>query len=458
MRKKFIESLEKLNFRKHSKIILCISGGKDSICMLDLFYSVREEFDLELITVHFNHSLREESDRDEKFVYDITKKYRLKHYSIKDDVNKFANKEKIGVEEAARILRYRYFEKIKKMESADYISTAHNKNDNAETIIMRILRGTGINGLCGIPKKTEDIIRPLLDFDVEEIVSYVNSNSLDIVEDHTNNLDIYSRNKIRLNLIPQLEREYNPNLINSLDKLSEISKNYVEFVRDYIKSKEDELYFFEEGKIKVDIGEIKEEKNYFRNIFFREIYEMISGSSDGISFDFIEKINGLLECSTGKYITIKNVIFKIKYNFLYVYIDEKKGEKSSKFYFENLNFSLYNTEFFDIIIERTDVVDFSKNKNSKSILFLNEKYLQDLKIRNRKNGDYINFSFGRKKLKDIFIDEKVDVELRNEIPIFEINDDIVWISNIKRSDKYLVDIKEKILKVTVTRRNNEVFK
>lgn len=455
MKTKFLDNILNLGVKEGSKILLGISGGKDSVCMLDLFNSIKDFLKFELIVLHYNHSLRDASDSDEKFVIDLAKKYNLKFYTKKEDVTSYSNKEKISIEEAARKLRYKFFEEIMSLEKADYIATAHNKNDNVETLLMRIFRGTGINGLVGIPKKNNHIIRPMLIFDVDSINSYISENELKIVEDHTNSLNIYNRNKIRNDLIPKLERDYNINLLDAIDRLSEISGYYVDTVKDLVKSKEGILYFFEDNKIRVNIEKLKLEKESFRYIFYREIFEYINKISEGISFERIDKIDGLLNSSTGKYLIVKDIVFEVNYEFLDIYKREEKKEDYSKFYFENLDFSLYSTGFFDIIIEQSNVENFIKNRECRDFLFINEDYLKKLKIRPRKNGDYINLSFGRKKIKDIFIDNKVDKTLRDLIPIFEINKDIVWVSTIKRSNKYLVNTKEKIICIKVIRRSNE---
>ena len=120
-----------------------------------------------------------------------------------------------------------------------------------------------------------------------------------------------------------------------------------------------------------------------------------------------------------------------------------------KFYFENLDFSLYSTKFFDIIIEQSNIEEFNNLKQKKDMLFINKKYLKLLKIRNRKNGDFLEFNFGKKKLKDLFIDEKINLEMRDNIPIFEINSDIIWVANMRRSNRYLVDSNEDIIKIKV---------
>ena len=448
MKNEFLKNLKSYNLEGFG-VLLAVSGGKDSMAMLDLFACFKDELKLNIVVCHFNHSLREDADRDEKFVKTQCEKYGLKFYSKKEDVLLFSNENKLSIEEGARTLRYKFFDEIKRIENLDYIATAHNKNDLAETVIMRILRGTGINGLIGIQSERGDLIRPILDFSRDEIENYIKENQIPFVEDETNFEDMYLRNKIRLNLFPILKNEYNPRILDSLSRLSNIAFDYSTISREYIASKEGEIWEFNKEKILVDIEKLKHQSKSFRNIMYREFFEFISKDPDGINYKIIEEIDNLIFTKTGKYIEIKNVIFKNEYNKLHIYEKNIFTNFKTDFYYENLDFSLYSTKFFDIIIEQSCFEEFNKLKQNKDMLFINKRYLKLLKIRNRKNGDFLEFEFGKKKLKDIFIDEKISKDMRDNIPIFEIKNDIIWVPNIKRANKYLVDALDDIIKIKV---------
>ena len=448
MKDEFLKNLEDYNL-ENSRILLAISGGKDSMTMLDLFNCFKDELKLDLVACHFNHSLREDADRDEKFVKSQCEKYGLKFYSKKEDVLLYSNENKLSTEEGARFLRYKFFDEIKRAENIEYIATAHNKNDLAETVIMRILRGTGINGLVGIQSERGDLIRPILNFSRDEIEKYIEYNNIPFVEDETNFEDLYLRNKIRLNLFPILKNEYNPKILDALSRLSNIAFDYSSISREYIASKEGLLWEFNKGKILVYIEKLKLQSRSFRNIMYREFFEFFSKNPDGINYKIIEEIDNLIFSKTGKYIEIKNVIFKIEYDKLLIYDKNIFENLESNFYFENLDFSLYSTKFFDIIIEQSCFEEFKKLKHNKNLLFINKKYLDFIKIRKRKNGDFLEFDFGKKKLKDIFIDEKISKDIRENIPIFEIKNNIVWVPNIRRSNRYLVEGNEDIIKIKV---------
>ena len=453
MKNEFLKNLKSYNLEGFG-VLLTVSGGKDSMTMLDLFNYFKYELKLNLVVCHFNHSLRDDADRDEKFVKTQCEKYGLKFYSKKEDVLLYSNENKLSTEEGARFLRYKFFDEVKRIENLEYIATAHNKNDLAETVIMRILRGTGINGLIGIQSERGDLIRPILNFSRDEIEKYIEENNIPFVEDKTNFEELYLRNKIRLNLFPILKNEYNPRILDAISRLSNIAFDYSTISREYIASKEGLLWEFNKEKILVYIEKLKLQSRSFRNIMYREFFEFISKDPDGINYKIIEEIDNLIFSKTGKYIEIKNVVFKIEYDKLLIYDKNIFENLEMKFYFENLDFSLYSTKFFDIIIEQSSFEEFKNLKQNKDLLFINKKYLDFLKIRNKENGDFLELEFGKKKLKDIFIDEKVSKDIRKNIPIFEIENNIVWVPNIRRSNRYLVDEKDDIIKIRVLSKEN----
>lgn len=454
MEKKFLENLKQFNFKKNTSILLAVSGGEDSVTMLDLFSKYKDMFDLNLFVCHFNHSLRKEADFDENFVKNLSIKYNLKFFSKKEDVEKFSYENKFSTEEGARILRYKFFNEVIESENIDFLATAHNKDDLAETVIMRILRGTGINGLIGITKKRNNIIRPLLDFSKAQIKNYVLENNLKFVQDNTNFSDVYKRNNIRLNLIPKLKKDFNPNVVDALCKLSTIACDYDNISKEYIFSKKENLWTKKDNKIFIDINKLKNESKSFRYILYRNFFEKISKNPDGISFLLIEEIDKLIFSKTGKYVKIKNVIFKNEYGKLVIFYCKYENVENKDYVIKNLKKTLYSVNIFDIIIKNSNIDEFNREKKNKNSFFINERFLKYLKIRNRKNKDFINLEFGKKKLKDLFIDEKLNRDLRNIIPIFEIDDNIIWVSNLRRANIYLVDETDNILKIEVIQKEN----
>jgi tRNA(Ile)-lysidine synthase len=202
--KKFVEFLEKEDLLKEdSSVLLAVSGGIDSVVMVDLFHRAKVNFAI----AHCNFQLRgKESDNDEKFVEQLAKKYSVTFFSTKFDTKKFGKTNKLSIQEAARKLRYEWFEEICKKHNIDSIATAHHLNDSIETFFINLVRGTGIEGLKGIPIKNGRIIRPLIIFTRKKIEAYAKKKKLKFREDSSNKEDVYLRNKIRHQLIPLLNK------------------------------------------------------------------------------------------------------------------------------------------------------------------------------------------------------------------------------------------------------------
>lgn len=226
-------TIEKYNMLKCGDVVLvAISGGADSVCLLHVLNKLSNYYKLKIFAAHINHLLRgEESDKDEQFVSKICNELGVTIYIHRQNALEFADIEKIGLEEAGRIIRYKFLNKIKNEIGANIITTAHNKNDQAETMIMRFLRGSGLAGLSGIkPVREDGIIRPLIETKREHILEYLKENDLQYRMDESNNDLYYLRNKVRHQLLPQLT-EYNPNLLDTLSNVSFLMRSDEDFIQ-----------------------------------------------------------------------------------------------------------------------------------------------------------------------------------------------------------------------------------
>ncbi len=234
MQNKILNTIKKYSLiEKNEKILIGVSGGPDSMCLLNLLNQIKveEKIKIQIVVAHINHLLREEATDEESYVEEYCLKNNIPFYSKKIDVEKIAKKNKTGLEETARNVRYEYFDEISKMESCSKIATGHNKNDNAETVIMNILRGTGINGLKGIDIKRNKYIRPLLECERTEIEKYCELNNLNPKIDKSNLENDYTRNKIRNIVIPYIKEEFNPNIIESIERLSNLVNEEEEYFK-----------------------------------------------------------------------------------------------------------------------------------------------------------------------------------------------------------------------------------
>lgn len=224
MKQKILQTIKKYNLIKSGdSIVIGVSGGPDSICLLHILNELKEELNFEIYVAHINHMIREEADEETEYVKNFCKNIGVECFTQKIDVAKIAKEEKIGTEEAGRKIRYNFFEEILKKTNSNKIATAHNNNDKVETIIMNILRGSGTAGLKGLdPIRENKFIKPLIETSREEIEAYCKQNKLNPRIDKSNNENIYTRNKVRNIVIPYVKSEFNPNILKTINRLSEV--------------------------------------------------------------------------------------------------------------------------------------------------------------------------------------------------------------------------------------------
>lgn len=210
---------------ENDKLVIGVSGGPDSICILHVLNLLKEKLNFEMYVAHINHMIREEADMETKYVQEFCENIGIKCFTKKVDVQKFANEQKKGTEESGRIIRYNFFDEVAKKVSANKIVTAHNSNDNVETVLLNIIRGSGLSGLKGIePISKNKYIRPLIETSRADIEEYCKINKLNPKIDKTNLENIYKRNKIRNDLIPYIQKEFNPNIFKTINRLSEVAR------------------------------------------------------------------------------------------------------------------------------------------------------------------------------------------------------------------------------------------
>ena len=230
-KQRILETITKYNLiESGDKIVLGVSGGPDSISMLNILYELKEKLQISVCVCHINHGLRQNAILDEQYVKEYCEKRNIEFYVLHADINKESKENKMGLEEAGRKIRYEFFNEVLKQTGSNKIAIAHNKNDNAETIIMNLLRGSGINGLRGIEPKNDIYIRPLIEIEREVIEKYCEDEKLEPRHDESNDEIEYTRNKIRNVVLPYIKEEFNPNIINSMDKLSKIAREEKKYI------------------------------------------------------------------------------------------------------------------------------------------------------------------------------------------------------------------------------------
>ncbi|AFS79364.1 tRNA(Ile)-lysidine synthase [Gottschalkia acidurici 9a] len=430
---------------KDDNIVIGVSGGHDSMTLLYVLESLKAELNFSIHVAHINHGVRgSESDGDEDYVKNICKNLNVPFYSHKTNMDEYAKKHKLTSEEAGREIRYSFFRKSIKKLGGGKIAVAHNKNDQAETLIMRFIRGTGIDGLRGMEYKNGDIIRPLLDIDRIYIEKYCDDNGIIPRIDKTNFQPIYGRNKVRLELIPYIQKTFNKGIIDTLSRTSTIMKNDSDFLQEYTEDRYREILEKEDkSKIHLNIEKLHSLHQSIKTRVIRYAIERIHGSIKGLEEKHIKDILNLVSSKiTGKKINIiNNIVVKISYNNLIIEKSEKVEDIRYNYKLD-VNSTINILELGSSIKSKvTSVSSIKIDENNDFIKYFDyDKVKDNLYIRNRIDGDKFRpiGMKGNKKLKDFFIDEKVPRDYRNTIPLVVDEEDILWIVGLRISENYKI--------------------
>ena len=255
LKEEVLKTIETYNLiEKNDKIVIGVSGGPDSICLLHVLYGLKEKLGIEIVVAHVNHMLRDVADLETEYVQKFCKKLGIECYVKKADILEISKTQKKGTEEVGRLVRYDFFDEVAKKTNSNKIATAHNSNDRAETVILNILRGSGLSGLKGIePIRDNKYIRPLINTDRQDIENYCNDNKLEPKYDKTNNENIYTRNKVRNTVIPYIKKEFNPNIIKTINRLSSLATEENEYLQAITKQEFENLLIEKTENIILDL-------------------------------------------------------------------------------------------------------------------------------------------------------------------------------------------------------------
>lgn len=421
-------------FDKKSRIIVGLSGGADSVALFDMLISLGYD----CIAAHCNFHLRgEESNRDEAFVKNLCLGYNQPLHTIDFDTEQYASDNSISIEMAARELRYKWFENLRLELKADYIAIAHHQDDSVETVLLNLIRGTGIKGLTGINPKNGYIVRPLLSITRNDIIKYLSDKQLDFVEDYTNQEDIYTRNKIRLSVLPLLE-SINPSVKESIRRTAENLQQVETIYNYYIADKQSIIV----SDNKISIPKLLE---YIepKAILFETLskYGFNSASVNQI-FNSLEGISGK-QFFSEKYQVIKDRDCLI--------INKIEDSINEEFVINKLD-----TFLSQPIPVKIEVLKLDANLNierSPNIFYADyDKLFFPLKLRHWKQGDwFIPFGMrGRKKISDYFSDNKFSLIEKEHCWLLCSQDDIIWIVGHRSDDRYKITNKtQQILKISI---------
>ena len=413
--------IESLNFKKDDYLVCAISGGPDSMCLLDLLVKLKTKKHFNIVCAHVNHNLRIESNEEEIFV---------KNYCRKNDVifeyMKILNYDKDNFHKCARNIRYEFFENLIKKYNSKYLFTAHHGDDLMETVLMRIMRGSTLKGYGGFSriknKNNYQIIRPLITLTKQQIEDYDKENNIEYAIDKSNFKDIYTRNRYRKYILPKLKEE-NKNAHLKFYNFSEYlieSGNYFENLSQKICN---EIYV----NNKLDVEKFKSYDHIIQVYIIYNILEQIYN-------DEIEKINSK---------HVDNIIKLVNNNKNgYTSLPNKKGIKEyNNFYIsdikENRNIDIILKDKVKLSNGKSIEIIEKSNQTDNNVIYLNSSDIKlPLHIRNRKNGDKMKIKNmnSYKKINDIFINEKIPREERDSYPIVvDSKNEIIWIPGLKKS-------------------------
>ncbi len=446
------------------RILVGVSGGADSVCLLHMLFTLYHHTDVGLFVVHVHHGIRdEEADRDEAFVKELCDSLGVGFSSYHYDVVSIAAAERLSEEEAGRKVRYETFARASITNRCNKVAIAHNKNDNAETILFNLFRGSAVAGLTGMKPmlmmETKAgsimVIRPILSVTREEIENYLTEQNLCYQDDATNFGDAYMRNKIRNRVLTYAREQINSNVIDNITNASAHLYEAYNFIEKCMNERYRVIVREDEGIFEYDTEALEKEDIVIQRGIIRRILGLLAGKLKDIEAKHTEDVLSLGKKQVGKTIHLPYGIIALKqYYTIKLYCkkadgpDIPDGEPA-----EPLDVIIPGRTFHahcGIYIE-SDVMNYEKNrpfpKNSCMKWFDYDKIENTLKLRTRETGDYlqINEQGGRKKLKDYFIDLKIPKEERDKLLLIADGHHILWIIGYDNriSEKYKISDKTK---------------
>lgn len=440
------------------RILIGVSGGADSICLLHILTTLYQDANVDFFVIHVHHGIRkEEADMDEAFVKELCDNLRIPYCSYYYDVIDLARKEGLSEEEAGRRVRYEAFVDASKRFKCNKVAVAHNKNDNAETFLLNLFRGSAIKGLTGIDSiitmKTDigsiNVIRPLLSIAREEIEAYIKEHDLKHQEDSTNHSNAYARNRIRNNVLGYVKEQINSNVIEHIVNAAEHIDEAYSFIEKCIDERYKAIVSEYDRIYEYAPLDIMKEDIVIRKGIIRKILGELAGSLKDIEAKHVDDVLSLGQKQVGKMINLPYGMIAIKkYDKVRIHIlsDDNERALTNSEMDEPVEIKIPGRTYLEqygICVE-TEVIDYEKNisfpKNSCEKWFDYDKIENTLKLRSREPGDYLQIDSlgGRKKLKDYFIDVKIPKEKRDRVLLVADTDHVVWIIGYgnRISEKY----------------------
>jgi tRNA(Ile)-lysidine synthase len=428
-------------------VVIGVSGGPDSVALLHILFSIAPRFSLKLGVAHLNHCLRRnDSDKDAQFVEVLAKKYDLPCYTLKEDVRKYQIENKLSLEEAARRVRYTFLNDIANTMQYNKIATGHHSDDNAELILMNLFRGSGTQGLSGIPPvRDHKIIRPLIKLNRSEIIDFLSQNKLEYIFDESNTDTKHFRNRVRQHLIPLLKTAYNPKISDTLNRLSSIMRSEEEWIDGVVHSfYEKAVLNIHENYIILSVSILNRYHPALQRRIIRLTIEKIKGDLRRIRFVNINSIIGLLEkrSAYGKADLPDGIRIQRDQDALYIF----KGKHMLRYFRER--YSPSDRVMFEYQIEKPESVFIEeigayikvnemrvekafdyRYTGQYTSYFDKDTVSFPMVVRNFRPGDAFKplGAGGTQKVKKFFIDKKVPRSERVKCPILLSRGKIIWV-------------------------------
>ena len=432
---------KKYNLIENNDIIVVgFSGGPDSVFLVEMLKKLQHFFNFKIYLVHINHLLRgEDADSDENFSFEYAKKNNLEIFIKRIPVKEIAKEIGKTLEEVGREERYKFFSEIYEKVRATKIATAHNKDDQIETFLFRLIRGTSLQGLEGIKIKNNNVIRPISEIYKKDILEYLNKNEIQYKIDKTNFENEFTRNSIRLDLIPFIEERYN---IKFKDKIFSLIKE----IRENNQNNSLNLSDYTDSENRI----ILEKTKFLSNFDKKNLLSLFLNKKNiEVNRNKIDEISSLIKSNGTKKIDLDKS-YRIVKDYTYLYIEDKK--ENCVINNNVIQVKIPSEQIFDnfkITVSTVENLDIPKQKNQ---YLLDAIYNDIIEVRYRKEGDRIFLGEKHsKKIKEIFIDQKIPKDIRDRLPIFLYNNTIFWIYNVKKA--YIPKINKnenKLIKVLIT--------
>lgn len=453
MLNKVEKTIQKFNLiEPHDRVLVAVSGGADSLALLHCLYRLRDKYALTLIVAHLNHSFRgKDADSDAEYVRQLSQKLGLDHVIKKINVPELLAKKSVSPQEGAREIRYAFLKNTAQQYNCNKVALGHHLDDQAETVLLNLIKGAGLDGLKGIVPKRGIYIRPMIEIKKTELEKYCDEHHLSICIDASNYQDIYLRNKIRNKLLPWLVEEFNPNIVEGLANTAEIVRAENDYLEQLAQMKERDC------RVKLDTEKNKGEWSTegfdkmhisLQRRLIRLITSLVTGESQKLPYNHVEKVRSLiLNKISGNVLELPGKIVAI-YQYERLKILKKEEYYYSKepveFCYElNIPGSVRINEINTVVESRIispweNMEYFELNHRKEAIISIDPD--DSLIIRNRRPGDKINpiGMKGSKKVKDLLIDEKVSKEERDRIPIIvsKKTNKIIWVAGFRLSKDF----------------------